>query len=242
MKFNRKKDPVRLAVICLAAVLMAVNIKSFVRTGGLYPGGANGLTLLLQRIFEMAFDFEIPFTLVNLLLNAFPVYLGFRYIGKKFTLLSLVMIMLTNVLTDLLPAFSEHLRIQFGNAHIRVQQRRCPPDDPVRRNRAAEIGAASDPFHERQDSAFTAGQHAFRAYDDAGVVFRGKQTPCEVCSHLCASLFPEYGARRLHVFDDTDAERAPLLTGAAGNTISGNILIQIPLLYNRILQKTTGTF
>ena len=46
MKFNRKKDPVRLAVICLAAVLMAVNIKSFVRTGGLYPGGANGLTLL----------------------------------------------------------------------------------------------------------------------------------------------------------------------------------------------------
>lgn len=71
MKFNRKKDPVRLAVICLAAVLMAVNIKSFVRTGGLYPGGANGLTLLLQRIFEMAFDFEIPFTLVNLLLNAF---------------------------------------------------------------------------------------------------------------------------------------------------------------------------
>lgn len=105
MKFNRKKDPVRLAVICLAAVLMAVNIKSFVRTGGLYPGGANGLTLLLQRIFDMAFDFEIPFTLVNLLLNAFPVYLGFRYIGKKFTLLSLVMIMLTNVLTDLLPAF-----------------------------------------------------------------------------------------------------------------------------------------
>ena len=46
MKFNRKKDPVRLAVICLAAVLMAVNIKSFVRTGGLYPGGANGLNLL----------------------------------------------------------------------------------------------------------------------------------------------------------------------------------------------------
>ena len=104
MKFDKKKDPIRLLVICLAAVLMAVNIKSFVRTGGLYPGGANGLTLLLQRIFEMAFDFEIPFTLVNLLLNAFPVYLGFRYIGKKFTLLSLLMIMLTNVLTDLLPA------------------------------------------------------------------------------------------------------------------------------------------
>ena len=104
MKFDRKKDPMRLLVICLAAVLMAINIKSFVRTGGLYPGGANGLTLLLQRICQLLFHFEIPFTLVNLLLNAFPVYLGFRYIGKKFTLFSLLMIMLTNVLTDLLPA------------------------------------------------------------------------------------------------------------------------------------------
>ena len=103
MKFDRKKDPLRLLVVCLAAVLMALNIKSFVRTGGLYPGGANGLTLLLQRIFEM-FGIAIPFTFVNLVLNAFPVYLGFRYIGKKFTLLSLLMIMLTNVLTDLLPS------------------------------------------------------------------------------------------------------------------------------------------
>ena len=83
---------------------MAINIKSFVRTGGLYPGGANGLTLLLQRICQLRFHIEIPYTLVNLLLNAFPVYLGFRYIGKKFTLYSLLMIMLTNVLTDLLPA------------------------------------------------------------------------------------------------------------------------------------------
>ena len=49
MKFDKKKDPIRLLVICLAAVLMAVNIKSFVRTGGLYPGGANGMTLLLHR-------------------------------------------------------------------------------------------------------------------------------------------------------------------------------------------------
>ena len=103
MKFDRKKDPLRLLVVCLAAVLMALNIKSFVRTGGLYPGGANGLTLLLQRIFEM-FGIAIPFTFVKLVLKAFPVYLGFRYIGKKFTLLSLLMIMLTNVLTDLLPS------------------------------------------------------------------------------------------------------------------------------------------
>lgn len=105
MKFDIKKDGLRLAAICLAALIMAVNIKSFVRTGGLYPGGATGLTLLLQRVFELWFHVELPYTLVNVILNAFPVYLGFRFIGKKFTLYSCLMIMLTNLLTDLLPAF-----------------------------------------------------------------------------------------------------------------------------------------
>lgn len=105
MKFDIKKDGLRLTAICLAALIMAVNIKSFVRTGGLYPGGATGLTLLLQRVFELWFHVELPYTLVNVILNAFPVYLGFRFIGKKFTLYSCLMIMLTNLLTDLLPAF-----------------------------------------------------------------------------------------------------------------------------------------
>lgn len=105
MKFDIKKDGLLLAAICLAALIMAVNIKSFVRTGGLYPGGATGLTLLLQRVFELWFHVELPYTLVNVILNAFPVYLGFRFIGKKFTLYSCLMIMLTNLLTDLLPAF-----------------------------------------------------------------------------------------------------------------------------------------
>ena len=44
MKFEPKKDIKRIIIVCLAAVIMALNIKSFVRTGGLYPGGATGLT------------------------------------------------------------------------------------------------------------------------------------------------------------------------------------------------------
>ena len=105
MKFNLKEDGKRLLVVCLAAVLMAVNIKSFVRTGGLYPGGATGLTILLQRIGELLFQIEIPYTVLNLLLNAFPVYIGFRFIGKKVTLYSCLMIVLTSILTDIIPGY-----------------------------------------------------------------------------------------------------------------------------------------
>lgn len=103
MKFTLKEDGKRILIITAASLLMALNIKSFVRTGGLYPGGATGLTLLIQRIAEMFFDIAVPYTFINLLLNAFPVYIGFRYIGKKFTLYSCLMIFLTSVFTDLIP-------------------------------------------------------------------------------------------------------------------------------------------
>lgn len=105
MKFDLQKDGKRIAVICLAALLNAINIKTFVRTGDLFPGGVNGLTILIQRAAEQFFQAELPYTLVNLLLNAIPVYIGFRFIGKKFTLYSLLMIVASGVLTDLIPAY-----------------------------------------------------------------------------------------------------------------------------------------
>ena len=99
-----KKDLKRVIIVAYASILMALNIKTFVRTGGLYPGGATGLTILIQRIALQYFSLQLPYSVINLLLNAFPVYIGFRYIGKKFTLLSCEMILLTSFLTDLIPA------------------------------------------------------------------------------------------------------------------------------------------
>lgn len=105
MKFSFKEDFKRIVVLCIASAVMAINIKSFVRTGGLYPGGATGLTLLIQRAFEMFANISLPYTLINVLLNLIPIYIGFRFIGKKFTLYSVLTIMLTNILTDVLPSF-----------------------------------------------------------------------------------------------------------------------------------------
>ena len=95
MKIEAKKDLRRLITVVLASLLMAINIKTFVRTGGLYPGGATGLTILIQRISQMYLPHEIPYSPINILLNAIPVYIGFRFIGKKFTFFSLIMILLT---------------------------------------------------------------------------------------------------------------------------------------------------
>ena len=105
MTFDLKKDGKRIIVICIASVIMAINTKTFVRTGGLYPGGVMGLSILIQAIFENFLHITIPYTIVNLLLNMLPIYIGFRFIGKKFTLYSCLMIVLNSILTDIIPAY-----------------------------------------------------------------------------------------------------------------------------------------
>lgn len=94
----------RLFLIVLASVVMAANIKSFVDAGGLFPGGFNGLTLLIQRSAQQFAGVSLPFTAINLLLNAIPAVISFRLIGKRFTLYSCLMIALTSVLTDIIPS------------------------------------------------------------------------------------------------------------------------------------------
>ena len=104
MKLFTKKDAIRILTIFIASLIMATNIKTFVQTGNLIPGGATGLTILIQRAVEHFFQLHIPYTLLNLSINAIPVYIGFRYIGKKFTLYSCLMIFLTSILTDIIPS------------------------------------------------------------------------------------------------------------------------------------------
>lgn len=98
-----KQEGKRYGCAVLAAIIFAVNIKTFVRAGGLYPGGFNGLTLLLQSIFDQFMGIEVPYTLINILLNAVPIFIGLKFIGRKFTLSACCVIVLSSILTDIIP-------------------------------------------------------------------------------------------------------------------------------------------
>ena len=102
---KQKSDIQRLLLVLLGAFVMALNIRIFVRAGDMFPGGFNGLTLLIQRTASQYLHIELPFSLINLLLNAVPAVISFLYIGKKFTLYSGLMIVVSSILTDLLPGF-----------------------------------------------------------------------------------------------------------------------------------------
>ncbi len=106
LKAALKWDFIRLIVVILAALLMAVNIKTFVNAGGLFPGGATGLTIIIQRVMLKYFGLTIPYTPINVALNIIPVYIGFRYIGKRFTIFSMIMVLANGFFVDMLPNYT----------------------------------------------------------------------------------------------------------------------------------------
>ena len=93
----------RVVMVFVAAFVMAMNVNTFVHAGDLFPAGVMGLTVFIQRVFSTYFGIELLYSPVNIALNIIPVYIGFRFIGKKFTLLSLLMIVVNSFLVDILP-------------------------------------------------------------------------------------------------------------------------------------------
>ena len=65
----------------------------------------SGLSLLLQQIGLDFIHVSIPFSVFNIGLNLVPTYIAYKFIGKKFTLYSIIVIVLTSIFTDMLPAY-----------------------------------------------------------------------------------------------------------------------------------------
>lgn len=93
----------RLALMVLASVIMAVNLKSFDQAGDLVPGGFNGPDPADPAGGATVLGPVRPLLRLNFLLNAVPAVISFKLIGKRFTLFSCVVILCTSLLTDLIP-------------------------------------------------------------------------------------------------------------------------------------------
>lgn len=92
-------------LIFIAATLTALNINTFVYTAGLLPGGFTGIVLLIQNIFEKYLNIKIPYSLALYALNLIPAIICLKNIGKRFTLLSIMMIFISGLATDFIPGF-----------------------------------------------------------------------------------------------------------------------------------------
>ena len=104
-KARLQEFAVRVLVITASSIIVAVNLKSFVAAGDLFPGGFTGITRLVQRCALEFAGMELPFGPINLALNAIPALISYKLVGRRFTLYSCLSIVLTSIFTDLVPAF-----------------------------------------------------------------------------------------------------------------------------------------
>jgi uncharacterized membrane-anchored protein YitT (DUF2179 family) len=90
-------------LITAGALLMAFNINTFVHAGGLIPGGFTGLTLLIKECALRFGGINIPFSIILYILNMIPAIISFKYIGKWYTVYSVLMVILSGLFTDWMP-------------------------------------------------------------------------------------------------------------------------------------------
>ena len=99
------KEIRRYVYAIFAAFIFAINIKTFVNAAGLFPGGFTGITLLIQKSFLEFASISLPYSIINYSINLIPIIIGFKKIGVRFTLSSCIVIILTGLLADLIPAY-----------------------------------------------------------------------------------------------------------------------------------------
>lgn len=95
----------RFLLVTAGAFLLAAGIRTFVHTAGLLPGGFTGIALLLQEVFSRFLGLRVPFSAFYWGLNIVPAAVCFRYVGRRFTLLSIWAIVASGLFTEILPGF-----------------------------------------------------------------------------------------------------------------------------------------
>ena len=92
MREDLIKDIKRVIRIIIASLIIAANIKIFVNAGSLFPGGFTGLSILIQRSFDKFLGIKIPYSPVNIILNAIPAWFylqlqDFSLVGMRLCIL-----------------------------------------------------------------------------------------------------------------------------------------------------------
>ena len=104
-KDSPSRDGYRLALVILGSIILGLNLNSFVHFGGLIPGGFTGISILIQKLVVTFFHIMVPYSFINIPLNLALSLICFRYVGKRFAVLSIISIVITGIIVDLFPYY-----------------------------------------------------------------------------------------------------------------------------------------
>lgn len=83
-----------LAADLLGSTVLAIGVYCFVEQADIAPGGISGIAILFKYLFNL------PIGMMTFLLNVPILYLGFRYLGRRFTLRSMITLAISSVILD----------------------------------------------------------------------------------------------------------------------------------------------
>jgi len=89
--------------ILIGTLLFVFAMQWFIEPAGLYSGGLTGVLQLLAPVISRLTGFNVNLGLLLFLFNIPILWLGWRSIGRRFTILSIVVVILSSVLLGIVP-------------------------------------------------------------------------------------------------------------------------------------------
>lgn len=102
-KYNIGREIWHIVCVIFASAVYGFSISNFLHGAGLLAGGFTGVSLLSKEILLVTTGKEVPLSLIYIPLNAVPALISFKFIGKRFTTYSLIMIVLSSLFADFIP-------------------------------------------------------------------------------------------------------------------------------------------
>lgn len=103
-KSKYKVPAMKLFLIVVGIALYSIGLKWFVYPANILPGGFTGLSVLLQKVVNNSTGVLIPITVYNVGFNIIPAMLSYKYVGKRFTIASFIILFLFNFIADNIPS------------------------------------------------------------------------------------------------------------------------------------------
>lgn len=103
---NYKKLFIKTALIICGVFCYSFGLKWFIYPANILPAGFTGLSLLMQKLVYNATGTLIPITVYNVCWNIIPASLSYKFVGKKFTVISFIILFLFNFIADAVPTIN----------------------------------------------------------------------------------------------------------------------------------------
>lgn len=102
---NFKKLGIKIVLIFGGILCYSIGLKWFIYPANILPAGFTGLSSLMQKMIYNFSGVLLPITVYNIAWNIVPAILSYRFVGKKFTIISFIVLFSFNFIADAIPTY-----------------------------------------------------------------------------------------------------------------------------------------